>query len=94
MINGILFALFVLLQCADFYTTYASIKSGKAHEVNPFLVWLFNKIGMETGLGLIKLIVIGVGLYMIQFDFAFYFYIVANLVYMAVVYSNYKVLKG
>ena len=94
MINGLLFALFALLQCGDFYTTYTIIKSGKGHEANPVLAWVFNKIGYPAGLGLIKGGAIAFAFYLVQFSNAYYILGLADVLYIWVVYNNIKVLKG
>ena len=91
MINGILFALFVLLQCGDFFTTYTIIKSGKGHEANPVLAWVFGKIGYVQGLCIIKGIAIVLGFILLQYSYAL---AILDILYVWVVYNNYKVLKG
>jgi hypothetical protein len=91
MINGLLFALFALLQCIDFYTTYTIIKTGKGHEANPFLAWVFSKIGYPTGLAIVKVIAIIVGFLLLQYWYAL---AILDILYVWVVFNNYKVLKG
>jgi hypothetical protein len=91
MINGILFSVFALLQCIDFYTTYTIIKTGKGHEANPILAWVFSKIGYPTGLAIVKGTAIVIGFLLLQ-----YWYILAllDILYVWVVYNNFKVLRG
>ena len=54
MIVALLF-LFILLQIADSLTTVHILKNG-GREVNPFMNWLFDKIGIPTALAVMKLI--------------------------------------
>ena len=89
MLNGILFVLFVLLQCGDFYTTYAIIKNGKGHEANPLLAWVFDRIGYVSGLFLFKGLCIVIGFLLLPYWYALAF---LDALYVWVVYNNYKVL--
>ena len=91
MLNGILFALFVLLQCMDFYTTYTIIKTGKGHEANPILATLMAKLDMAGVLAFFKLACILIGVALLQ-----YWYALALLdsLYVWVIYNNLKVLRG
>ena len=91
MINGLLFALFVFLQCADFYTTYTIIKSGKGHEANPILAWIFDKIGFDIGLGIFKGLCIVIGIFLLN---VWYALAILDALYIWVLFNNYKVLKG
>lgn len=61
MLNYILLAIFISLQIGDFYTTYTIIKTGKGHEANPILAWIFDKIGYANGLAIFKGFAVGVG---------------------------------
>jgi hypothetical protein len=94
MINGLLFALFVLLQCVDFYTTYTIIKTGKGHEANPILAKIFDKIGYPAGLALIKGGAIAFAFYLVQFSNAYYILGIADVIYIYVIFNNIKVMKG
>jgi hypothetical protein len=89
MTNGILFALFVLLQCIDLYTTYTIIKTGKGHEANPILAWVFDKIGYPTGLVVFKGLCIVIGFFLLPYWYAL---AILNALYLWVAYNNYKVL--
>ena len=91
MINGLLFAFFALLQCGDFYTTYTIIKTGKGHEANPILAKIFDKIGYPTGLAIVKGLAIVIGFLLLP-----YWYVLTglNVLYIWVIYNNYKVLKS
>ena len=90
MINGLLFALFVLLQCIDLYTTYTILKTGKGHEANPILAWVFSKIGYPIGLSIVKGIAIVIGFLLLQYSYAL---AILDILYVWVVYNNYKVLR-
>jgi hypothetical protein len=91
MINGLLFALFVLLQCGDFYTTYTIIKTGKGYEANPLLAKIFNKIGYPTGLAIVKGLAIAIGFILLQYWYAL---AILDILYVWVIFNNIKVMKG
>jgi hypothetical protein len=91
MINGLLFALFVLLQCVDFYTTYTIIKTGKGHEANPILAKIFDKIGYPAGLAIVKGMAIVVGFLLLQYWYAL---AILDILYVWVIFNNIKVMKG
>lgn len=93
MINEILFVVFVLLQLADLYTTYTIINTGKGYEANPFLAWIFDRIGYVAGLLIFKGIAIAIGLYTVQYWNSFYLFVPLIALYSWVVYNNYKVLN-
>ena len=90
MLNGILFAFFVLLQCGDFYTTYTVIKTGKGHEANPILAWVFSKIGYPIGLIIVKVSAIVIGFFLLQYWYAL---ALLDILYVWVLFNNYKILK-
>ena len=54
MIVALLF-IFILLQIADSLTTVHILKNG-GREANPFMNWLFDKIGITGGLALMKIL--------------------------------------
>lgn len=54
MIVALLF-IFILLQIADSLTTVHILKNG-GREANPFMNWLFGKIGIPASLALMKLL--------------------------------------
>ena len=56
MIVALLF-IFILLQIADSLTTVHILKNG-GREANPFMNWLFDKIGIPAALTVMKLIVL------------------------------------
>ena len=56
MIVALLF-IFILLQIADSLTTVHILKNG-GREANPFMNWLFDKIGIPAALAVMKLIVL------------------------------------
>lgn len=90
MINYILLAIFIALQCGDFYTTYSIVKSGKGHEANPFVAKCIDELGLEVGLGFVKVFAIGIACFLTPYWYAL---AVLNVLYAWVVYHNYKVLK-
>ena len=92
MINYILLAIFIALQCGDFYTTYTILKTGKGYEANPILRWVFDKIGYVTGLVIFKCLAVAVGVYAAQFWNGYYVLAPMVALYTWVVYNNYKVL--
>jgi hypothetical protein len=91
MINGLLFAIFALLQCVDFYTTYTIIKTGKGHEANPILAKIFDKIGYPAGLAIVKGLAIAVGFVLLQYWYAL---AILDILYVWVIFNNIKVMKG
>lgn len=56
MIAALLF-IFILLQIADSLTTVHILKNG-GREANPFMNWLFDKIGIPAALAVMKVFVI------------------------------------
>jgi len=106
MINYILLAIFIILQFLDFWTTYNVIKSGKGHEGNPVMAWLFSKIGVIGGFAAAKFILIVLFAYLatkhiyivlfnlINLDFVPLVFILFNIIYVYVVYINYRILKS
>ena len=90
MINYILLVIFIILQCLDLYTTYTIIKTGKGYEANPFLAWIFDRIGYVAGLLIFKGIAIAIGFFLLPYWYAL---AVLNALYLWVVYNNYKVLN-
>jgi len=92
----ILFALFVILQFLDFWTTYNVIKSGKGHEANPIMAWVFAKIGIIEGFAFIKtimLIIVGYIVYTVPVNASIFALTIFNVLYAYVVYQNYRILK-
>ena len=93
----ILFALFVILQFLDFWTTYNVITSGKGHEGNPIMAWLFAKIGIIEGFAFIKtvmLIIVGYIVYTVPVNASIFALTIFNVLYAYVVYQNYRILKA
>ena len=91
MINYILFAVFVALQIGDAWTTIQCLKSGKGHEANGLMAWLFNKIGMVQALMITKVGICGVAWILKDIALAIG---VIDVLYAYVVYQNYKILKA
>jgi hypothetical protein len=91
MINYILLAVFIALQIGDFYTTYTIIKTGKGHEANPILARLFDKINYPTGLVIFKGLCIVIGFFLLPYWYAL---ALLDILYVWVVYNNFKVLRG
>jgi hypothetical protein len=97
ILNYALFTIFIALQYGDFWTTYNLIKTDKGHEGNPFMAWIFSKIGVIKGFAVVKFIVIlliGSIVYKNASIAINIFLVAANLFYSYVVYNNYKILKG
>ena len=90
MINYILFAIFVVLQCGDAWTTIQCLKSGKGHEANVLMAWLFSKIGMVQALMITKVGICGVAWILKDIALAIG---VIDVLYAYVVYQNYRILK-
>ena len=89
-LNYILFAVFIALQIGDAWTTINVIKSGKGHEANGLMAWLFSKIGMVQALMITK---VGIcGLAWILKDIALAIGVI-DVLYAYVVYQNYRILK-
>ena len=91
MINGLLFALFVLLQCGDFYTTYTIIKTGKGHEANPILATLMAKFDMAGVLAFFKVACILIAIMLTPYWYAL---AILDILYVWVIFNNLKVLRG
>ena len=91
MINYILFAIFALLQCGDFLTTYQCLKSGKGHEANPVVAFAITKIGLVPALAIYKLFAIAIGWIIKDVWFVM---LALDIAYGYVVYQNYKILKA
>jgi hypothetical protein len=89
MINYLLFGVFVALQCGDFYTTYKIIKTGKGYEANPLVAKAIKELGLEVGLGFVKVFCIVIGFFLMPYWHAL---AVLNALYLWVVFNNYKVL--
>ena len=89
MINYILLAIFIALQCGDFYTTYTIIKTGKGYEANPILATLMAKLDMAGVLAFFKLGAILIAVMLVDYWYAL---AVLDVLYIWVVYNNYKVM--
>ena len=89
MINYILLAIFIALQCGDFYTTYTILKTGKGHEANPILATLMAKLDMAGVLAFFKLGAILIAVMLVDYWYAL---AVLDVLYIWVVYNNYKVM--
>ena len=90
-LNYILFAVFIALQIGDAWTTINVIKSGKGHEANGFMAWLFSKIGMVQALMITKVGICGVAWILKDIALAIG---VIDVLYAYIVYQNYKILKA
>jgi len=88
--NLILFAIFVILQFLDFWTTYNVIQSGKGHEGNAVMEWLFSKIGVVGGFAVAKICAITAVWFIKDVLIAI---IVIDVLYAYVVYQNYQILR-
>lgn len=88
MIVALLF-IFILLQIADCLTTVHILKQG-GREANPFMNWLFDKIGVITSLVIMKLIVIGVMI----LAWNIYATLVGLMIYICVIaWNSYQIWK-
>ena len=92
MIEYILFALFIILQIGDCWTTYQVLKLNKGTEANPVMAWLMSKLGVLQGLVIAKLVVIA--LFSFVVNELWPILLLFNIIYGYIVYSNYKILKG
>ena len=93
----LLLVIFILLQFLDFWTTYNVIKSGKGHEGNPIMAWVFAKIGIIGGFAFIKtvmLIIVGYIVYTVPVNASIFALTIFNVLYAYVVYQNYRILKA
>jgi hypothetical protein len=88
--NYILFSIFIILQVLDFWTTYYVIKSGKGHEANPVMQWLFDKIGIIGCFALAKSLAI-IAMWFVK-DVPILIGLI-DTIYIYVVYQNYRILK-
>ena len=88
--NLILFTIFVILQLLDFWTTYNVIQSGKGHEGNAVIAKLIDKLGIIGGFIFAKTCAI-IAMWFIK-DVLLAI-ILINVLYVYVVYQNYKLLK-
>ncbi len=95
-----LLVVLALLQILDIYTTYNILKLG-GRELNPILNKLFDKVGVIPGLIVPKSIYIGILMYyylvnstsMQSFGWLVSLTVIV-LIYIGVVFNNFKVLKG
>ena len=97
MINYILLAVFIALQYGDAWTTINVIKTDKGREGNPFMAWIFSKIGVIQGFIAVKFFVIGILSFIVYGNASIAITVlltVFNLFYAYVVHNNYKILKG
>jgi hypothetical protein len=90
MINYILLAIFIALQCGDFYTTYTVIKTGKGHEANPIIATLIQKLNLLFGLLFFKVGAIIIGILLTPYWYAL---AILDILYVWVIYNNIKVLR-
>jgi len=86
----ILFAIFIILQFLDFWTTYHVIQSGKGHEGNAVMAWLFDKLGIIGGFVLTKTCAM-IAMWFIK-DVLIAI-IILDVLYAYVVYQNYQILR-
>ena len=91
MLNYILLAIFIALQAGDFYTTYTIIKTGKGHEANPILATLMAKLDMAGVLAFFKLGAILIAVMLVDYWYAL---AALDILYIWVIWNNYKVLKA
>jgi hypothetical protein len=97
MINYILFAVFVALQCGDVWTTIQCLKSGKGTEGNPLMAKIFDKLGLTKGFLVTKLFVIvllGASVFNSPELAGLIALSIVDVIYAYIVYQNYKILKA
>ena len=89
MIVALLF-IFILLQIADSLTTVHILKNA-GREANPFMAWLFNKIGIPAALIGMKLI----ALIAVFVAWNEWLTLGLNIIYFGVVsWNSYQIYKG
>ena len=76
-----------ILQCLDWYTTHKILNAGGT-ELNPIMVKLFAKLGMDVTLGLKVVMVTAIAYYIAVT--LWYVLIPLNLFYCWVIYNNWK----
>jgi len=89
--NYILFAIFVILQGLDFWTTYKCLTINKGHEGNPIVAFGISKIGLVPALTIYKLLAVVVGWFVKDVLIAI---AILDVVYIYIIYSNYKIMKA
>ena len=97
MINYILLAVFIALQIGDAWTTMKALNKKKGVEANPILAWLFDKVGLVTGLVFVKFVAIVAMIYLVYSspaDLVTFILSILNLLYGYVVYLNYRIFKS
>ena len=84
-----LLLLFVFLQTADVYTTHKLLSNGGT-ELNPFMRWLMNQLGILQALILMKLITVGLVISLFNETLTFWL----CMMYICVVgWNTYNLLK-
>ena len=93
MINWILFAIVVILQVLDSYSTIRALKKPGVSEANPALAWLMGKIGIVAALVLIKgllCVIIAAAIYWYPSGYLMGVLVGIVVVYAAVVINNFR----
>ena len=88
--NYILFAIFVILQVLDFWTTYKCLTMNKGHEANPVVAFAITKIGLVPALAIYKLFAIAIGWVIKDVWFVM---LALDIAYAKIIWNNFKVLK-
>ena len=88
--NYILFAIFIILQVLDFWTTYKCLTMNKGHEGNPIVAFGISKIGLIPALAIYKSLAVIVGWFVKDVLLAI---IIIDIVYAYVIYQNYRIMK-
>jgi len=89
--NYILFAIFVILQGLDFWTTYKCLTLNKGHEGNPIVAFGISKIGLIPTLAIYKSLAVVIGWFVKDVLIAI---AILDVVYIYIIYSNYKIMKA
>ena len=83
----VLYAILVLLQALDIYTTLEFIQRRKAVEGNPVMKFFMDKLGKEVGLILPKvLLVLGMGAYVVYITPVFPILVLMATAVLCVIY--------
>ena len=89
--NYILFFIFFILQVFDFWTTYKCLTINKGHEGNSIVAFGISKIGLIPALAIYKLLAVFIGWFVKDVLIAI---AILDVVYIYIIYSNYKIMKA
>jgi hypothetical protein len=86
-----LFVIFCLLQALDIYTTYTTLHADLGHEANPIMAWLFQDVGLGTGLLVAKIAICATIYWFIDQTWLM---VLLDIAYLEIVVNNFRVLKS